>query len=118
MEASHSKATASSVQRARHFKHIYDDRCAFGEVQDQPLRFRSATYTKGPNGSFINLPPTIETQIDFISDSIDYGEGEVLIGATVEAESEWTEPYKKLSDNSLFKKTNSWIFGANAMPYL
>jgi cyclohexanone monooxygenase len=35
------------------------------------------------------------------------------IEATLEAEQEWTQLCDKLSTNSLFRKTDSWIFGAN-----
>ncbi|KAF2120997.1 hypothetical protein BDV96DRAFT_283413 [Lophiotrema nucula] len=111
----------------------------------------------GPNGPFTNLPPTIETQVEFIADLIETAEesstkGELadglvsnghpngqlnghsnghvnghnstqtiekksgsqrVIEATPEAEQEWTELCDKLSANSLFRKTDSWIFGSN-----
>jgi len=90
----------------------------------------------GPNGPFTNIPPTIETQVEFISDAIakaeadntvkkeeapTHGEGDQaqndhhgpLIEATKDAEDAWTDLCRQLSDNSLFKKTDSWIFGAN-----
>ncbi|KEF52330.1 cyclohexanone monooxygenase [Exophiala aquamarina CBS 119918] len=98
----------------------------------------------GPNGPFTNLPPTIETQVEFITDLIEIAElsrsrptlngeskslstsnatadavngtpgyGPEVIEATKEAEEEWTELCDKLSSGSLFRKTDSWIFGAN-----
>jgi cation diffusion facilitator CzcD-associated flavoprotein CzcO len=96
----------------------------------------------GPNGPFTNLPPTIETQVEFVSDLIQTaekkasadvpstnGHGHVnvetngtrknaattiaTVEASHEAENEWTELCDKLSANSLFRKTDSWIFGAN-----
>lgn len=99
----------------------------------------------GPNGPFTNLPPTIETQAEFINELIRVAEAgsakrEVsntavgnshirsdsgtqinskihvlphIIEATPEAELEWAELCDKLSANSLFRKTDSWIFGAN-----
>ena len=98
----------------------------------------------GPNGPFTNLPPTIETQVEFIADMIEIAElsrsrpksngdsqpilngnqayaadsgatkyGPEVIEATKEAEDEWTDLCDKLSSNSLFRKTDSWIFGAN-----
>ncbi|KIW87281.1 uncharacterized protein Z519_12184 [Cladophialophora bantiana CBS 173.52] len=103
----------------------------------------------GPNGPFTNLPPTIETQVEFISDLIQTAEKMVArqpggatsdrhvngnnhaaptqtngnnnssrlvpiaIEATTEAEDEWTDLCDKLSTSSLFRKTDSWIFGAN-----
>jgi cyclohexanone monooxygenase len=36
-----------------------------------------------------------------------------VVEAKPEAEQRWTQLCKDLSDNSLFKKTDSWIFGAN-----
>lgn len=110
----------------------------------------------GPNGPFTNLPPTIETQVEFISDIIadtenrdkapdaqvnglpngndlqndtngekvnGYTEsdgcqqlgrsGNSVIEASVDAERQWTEACDELSKESLFRKTDSWIFGAN-----
>lgn len=88
----------------------------------------------GPNGPFTNIPPTIETQVEFVAQLIEEGlrgatatatpsdgppaaapvkGADVVIEATAEAEQDWTALCKSLSDNSLFKKTDSWIFGAN-----
>ncbi|KIW62213.1 hypothetical protein PV04_10409 [Phialophora macrospora] len=115
----------------------------------------------GPNGPFTNLPPTIETQVEFISDLIQTAEkvrsraagadrqvngdsnhatpaltngdsnhdtptltnghkesspstaANATIEATTDAEEEWTDLCDKLSAPSLFRKTDSWIFGAN-----
>jgi len=36
-----------------------------------------------------------------------------VVEATAEAEEEWTDICDKLSANSLFRKGDSWIFGAN-----
>ncbi|KIX08441.1 uncharacterized protein Z518_03097 [Rhinocladiella mackenziei CBS 650.93] len=92
----------------------------------------------GPNSPFTNLPPTLETQVEFIADTIeraekknkdnstqDQGRGDgtndstpsntqgPVIEALPSSEDKWTRLCKELSDNSLFKKTDSWIFGAN-----
>ncbi|KAF3035528.1 hypothetical protein E8E12_001126, partial [Didymella heteroderae] len=94
----------------------------------------------GPNGPFCNLPPAIETQVEFISDIIDEAErraknarpnasgsmsgthgnrpevecsNEPIIEATNAAEAHWTDLCDKLSADSLFRKTDSWIFGSN-----
>jgi cyclohexanone monooxygenase len=98
----------------------------------------------GPNGPFTNLPPTIETQVEFITDLIEKAEKPVarssinsapvlnrdkvsavevddvtatevplIVEATSEAERQWTDLCDQLSANSLFRKTDSWIFGAN-----
>lgn len=99
----------------------------------------------GPNSPFTNLPPTIETQVEFISDLIALAEsrsssskqiandsingvsvngditpssqplppGGPVIEALPESEQKWTQLCKDLCENSLFKSTASWIFGAN-----
>ncbi|KEF55703.1 cyclohexanone monooxygenase [Exophiala aquamarina CBS 119918] len=61
----------------------------------------------GPNSPFTNLPPTIETQVEFITDLIASAE------TLAESEQEWTQLCKDLCENSLFKRSASWIFGAN-----
>ncbi|KAK5939205.1 hypothetical protein PMZ80_008508 [Knufia obscura] len=78
----------------------------------------------GPNGPFTNIPPTLETHVEFISDTIARAEknnprndGTVVKGAVIEstadAEKGWTQICDELSANSLFRKSPSWIFGAN-----
>jgi cyclohexanone monooxygenase len=80
----------------------------------------------GPNGPFTNIPPTLETHAEFIAELIgqaektrkastgtDADKDAIIIEATPEAENGWTDLCKELSDNSLFKITDSWIFGAN-----
>lgn len=69
----------------------------------------------GPNGPFTNLPPSIETQVDWIADTIQHMEGHGI--ATVEpspnAEDEWMQTCRDISEMTLFAKADSWIFGAN-----
>ena len=69
----------------------------------------------GPNGPFTNLPPSIETQVEWISDTIDFAErnGVESIEPTPEAEAEWTDTCTQVANATLFTKGNSWIFGAN-----
>lgn len=71
----------------------------------------------GPNGPFCNIPPAIETHVEFISTAIAKAEKSTskapVIEATSEAEDEWTDLCDKISQASLFRKTDSWIFGAN-----
>lgn len=94
----------------------------------------------GPNGPFCNLPPAIETQVEFVSNIIQASEkrskkaslsspltssstreinleGECskdpIIEATEAAEIDWTDLCDKISTDSLFRKTDSWIFGSN-----
>ena len=89
----------------------------------QPTSYLGVTTTNfpnwfmvlGPNGPFTNLPPTIETQVEWISDTIDFAEsnGVQSIEPTPEAEAEWTETCTQMANATLFTKGNSWIFGAN-----
>ena len=75
----------------------------------------------GPNGPFTNLPPTIETQVEFISymiqragsNSLSHRRRGPVVEASEQAEADWTEACDKLSTSSLFRKADSWIFGAN-----
>ncbi|TLD36360.1 hypothetical protein E2P81_ATG03249 [Venturia nashicola] len=72
----------------------------------------------GPLSPFSNIPPAVETHVEFISDTIERVEKisstkRTVVEATEEAEEEWTELCDKVSKGSLFRKTDSWIFGAN-----
>jgi cation diffusion facilitator CzcD-associated flavoprotein CzcO len=79
----------------------------------------------GPNSPFTNLPPLIEVQVEFIADMIAHARataattttGESTQGPRVEADpaamQDWIRTCDKLSAGSLFRKTDSWIFGAN-----
>lgn len=83
----------------------------------------------GPNGPFCNIPPAIETHVEFISDIIKASEtskgivpegqidGEFSPSPTIEstqaAEEEWTILCDDMSKGSLFRSTESWIFGSN-----
>ncbi|XRG89373.1 NAD(P)/FAD-dependent oxidoreductase [Neobacillus sp. SAB-20_R2A] len=69
----------------------------------------------GPNGPFTNLPPSIETQVEWISDTVKYmvEEGISTIEPTVDAENDWVETCRTIADMTLFPKADSWIFGAN-----
>ncbi|WP_338451035.1 NAD(P)/FAD-dependent oxidoreductase [Niallia oryzisoli] len=69
----------------------------------------------GPNGPFTNLPPSIETQVEWISDTVKYMvENDIsTIEPKQEAEDEWITTCQTISDQTLFSKGESWIFGAN-----
>ncbi|WP_228002337.1 flavin-containing monooxygenase [Nocardia australiensis] len=69
----------------------------------------------GPNGPFTNLPPSIETQVEWISEMIGYAErnGVKAIEPTPEVEAEWTETCTQIANATVFTKVDSWIFGAN-----
>ena len=69
----------------------------------------------GPNGPFTNLPPSIETQVEFIVDLVKEAErrGGAIVEATPEAETGWTGTCNDIANMTLFPKVESWIFGAN-----
>lgn len=78
----------------------------------------------GPQGPFANFPPVIESETNLIVSCIEHAEKNRLskgvdsaVGPVVEvsgvAEQGWIDLCDKLVQGSLFKKTSSWIFGAN-----
>ena len=69
----------------------------------------------GPNGPFANLPPSIESQGDWICALVDRAEqsGITAIEPNQAAEQGWTDTCKSIADATLFAKAESWIFGAN-----
>jgi cyclohexanone monooxygenase len=68
----------------------------------------------GPNGPFTNLPPSIETQVDWIGTLVAAAqERGTAVEASTEAEQAWTETCRTIADMTLFPKVDSWIFGAN-----
>ena len=69
----------------------------------------------GPNGPFTNLPPSIETQVEWIADSIAMMEARGLksIEPDAAARDEWVGLCRTISDMTLFPKAESWIYGAN-----
>jgi cyclohexanone monooxygenase len=73
----------------------------------------------GPQGPFCNVPPAIESHVEFITEAIQHAEqtrhksGGGIIEATHEAESDWNAFCNKSVEGNLFKETASWIFGNN-----
>lgn len=69
----------------------------------------------GPNGPFTNLPPTIETEVEWVSDMISFMEKKELACMEPDPESErqWGVTCREIADQTLFAKADSWIFGAN-----
>lgn len=69
----------------------------------------------GPCTAFSNLPPGIETQVDWfarlIKRAID--DGEPIIEAAADAEQGWTTFCDQVADRSLFSKVDSFINGGN-----
>ncbi|MDQ0122013.1 cation diffusion facilitator CzcD-associated flavoprotein CzcO [Pseudomonas lini] len=69
----------------------------------------------GPNGPFTNLPPTIETEVEWVSELITFMEENELacVEPDPQSEHEWGVTCQAIADQTLFAKTDSWIFGAN-----
>lgn len=69
----------------------------------------------GPNGPFTNLPPSIETQVEFICDLIEKTnkDGAATVEPTQQAVDSWTKTCGDIAEMTLFPKAESWIFGAN-----
>jgi cyclohexanone monooxygenase len=69
----------------------------------------------GPNGPFTNLPPSIETQVEWISDTIRHVTevDATSIDVKPDTETVWTDTCADIADQTLFPKAASWIFGAN-----
>jgi cation diffusion facilitator CzcD-associated flavoprotein CzcO/acetyl esterase/lipase len=69
----------------------------------------------GPNGPFANLPPCIESQVEWISQAI--GDAERAGAATIEttrmAQDGWTKTCQDIANATLFPQGDSWISGAN-----
>jgi cyclohexanone monooxygenase len=69
----------------------------------------------GPHGPFSSLPPAIETQVNWISDTVKYTldhEIETIEPSAI-AEKEWIETCDMTANSTLFPKSNAWFFGAN-----
>ena len=68
----------------------------------------------GPNSAFCNLPPGIETQVEWVTGLIAEAETHGLtLEATAAAEDEWIRHRRAIAEQSLFARTDSWIFGSN-----
>ena len=60
----------------------------------------------GPNGPFTNLPPSIESQVDWISETIGHAErsGVATVEPSREAEDGWTKTCEEIANMTLFPK--------------
>jgi cyclohexanone monooxygenase len=69
----------------------------------------------GPDSAFSNLPPGIETQVEWITELIQAAlrDGKSCIEATAEAEQAWTDLCDQVAERSLFSKVDSFINGGN-----
>ncbi|MGM0698429.1 flavin-containing monooxygenase [Brevibacterium spongiae] len=103
--------------RGRGGKHIND---RWDGHPDSFLGIASAEFPNwfmvlGPNGPFTNLVPSIQTQVEWITDLIGYAEehGISSIEPKEEAVEEWTDTCTTIANATVFAKVDSWIFGAN-----
>ena len=82
-----------------------------------PAGFPNMFMILGPNGPFTNLPPSIEAQVEFITDDdLHRSRPPRPAGSTSSptTETDWTEDLRARSPHmTLFPKVDSWIFGAN-----
>jgi cyclohexanone monooxygenase len=62
-----------------------------------------------------NMAVSIEQHVDWITDCLAYlrDQGHGCIEATTEAESEWVQHVRDVSESTLFPLANSWYLGAN-----
>ena len=69
----------------------------------------------GPNGPFTNLPPTIETQVEWIAEAIRHVSSTDAgwLDVKPDVETAWTDTCGEIADQTLFPRAASWIFGAN-----
>lgn len=69
----------------------------------------------GPNGPFTNLPPSIETQVEWIADLVAHlnSTGVKVAEVRQQTEDAWSATCTELAGYTLFPKAESWIFGAN-----
>jgi cyclohexanone monooxygenase len=69
----------------------------------------------GPNGPFTNLPPAIETQVEWIASAIEQvrADDKQWLEVRPEVETAWTDTCMEIANQTLFPKAASWIFGAN-----
>jgi len=69
----------------------------------------------GPCTVFSNLPPGIETQVEWITDLIKTAVdgGKTCVEATAAAEQAWTSTCDQIAERSLFSKVDSFINGGN-----
>ncbi|KAJ3543826.1 hypothetical protein NM208_g3377 [Fusarium decemcellulare] len=69
----------------------------------------------GPQGAFANFPPVLESEVDLLTECILHTEKQTnrVLEVSATAEKQWGELCDRLAESSLFKRTSSWLFGAN-----
>ena len=76
--------------------------------------FPNLMMVNGAKGPFTNQPPAIETEVEFIADTIERAEkaGTRLVEVLPEGEQAWAKLCENLAEGSLFwKAEENWIFG-------
>ena len=112
-------------------KHWENGPTAYGSIAC--AGFPNMFIIAGPQGPFANFPPVIESQTNFAMSCIEYAERNIAVArapangamtngnskkpiimeVSKEAERAWVDLCDKLVEGSLFKRTATWIFGAN-----
>jgi cyclohexanone monooxygenase len=67
----------------------------------------------GPKGPFTNIPATIEAEVELITSLIKHAGLSAAVETSQETEDQWSRLCVEVAGESLFAKTDSWIFGAN-----
>ena len=69
----------------------------------------------GPHTAFTNLPPNIETTVEWIADMIAEAErrGAGTVEVVHQAEDQWVGLCQAIANQTLFPKADSWFFGSN-----
>lgn len=81
----------------------------------QAVGFPNLFMITGPGSTLGNLPLTIETHVDWITDCIAWMQrsGFTTIEASSEAEQEWAHQVAEAVERSVIRLTDSWMNGAN-----
>jgi cation diffusion facilitator CzcD-associated flavoprotein CzcO len=81
----------------------------------QTVNFPNMFMITGPGSTLGNLPLTIETHVDWITDCIASmrRDGVLSIEPSAEAEDEWGEHVEQALEHSLIRMADSWINGSN-----
>jgi cation diffusion facilitator CzcD-associated flavoprotein CzcO len=81
----------------------------------QTVNFPNLFMITGPGSTLGNLPLTIETHVDWITDCIAWMQRNrfVAIEPSAEAEQEWADQVAEVAERSVIRLTDSWMNGAN-----
>ncbi|KAK4554848.1 hypothetical protein LTR86_007996 [Recurvomyces mirabilis] len=86
----------------------------------QTSSFPNLFFVNGPGAPYANNPPVAEDTARFSAELIEHseklrkeGSGTGVIESTPEADAKWLAAIRKVSSQSLFQNTSSWLFGEN-----